>query len=147
MRDACGPRCDMGTQLSPGRTGRISVYPSRIAAIARSRRAHPLHSVAGMFEEEPTGVIERNVLCHLVAVEREPPTKVIERTRLAGLINDSIPPVVQVRFATPPPQPVEPEWNTAGSGTTVALQTRRWYRIAVGCAAALSVVAIALVVL
>jgi hypothetical protein len=102
-----------------------------------------------MFEEEPTGVIERSLLCGLVAIEREQPTKVIERHRLEGLINDSIPPPVQVRFATPPPQapPVESEWNSAGSGTVLARQTRAWHRVALGCAVTASVALIVMVAL
>ena len=129
------------------RTGRIRVHPNRITAIAHAPRAYALHSVAGMFEEEPTGVIERNVLCHMVAVEREPPTKVIERRRLEGLINDSIPPPVQIRFATPPPQPVEPERRASGSGTRVALQTRSWHLVAAGGAVTLGLALIAMVML
>ena len=100
-----------------------------------------------MFEEEPTGVIERSILCSLVALEREQPTKVIERRRLEGLINDSIPPPVQVRFATPPPQPVEPEWNTSGSGTVLAREARSWQRVALTCAVTLSLATIVMVAL
>ena len=100
-----------------------------------------------MFEEEPTGVIERSVLCGLVAVEREQPTKVIERDRLEGLINDSLAPPVQVRFATPPPQPVGPEWRPAGSGTVLARSPSAWHRIALGCVVTLSLAGIGMVAL
>jgi hypothetical protein len=77
-----------------------------------------------MWQEEPTGVIERGMLGELVSVTREPPTLVIERNRLVGLVNDSIPPEIQIRFTAR----TQPAWNTAGTGTVLAPETRTWWR-------------------